>query len=212
MKEKVIVVGDGGHAKVVIDILKEIGDYEIIGVTSKDKDKDEFFGIPVLGNDEILEFYKDKGIKSIALGIGGFRDNQLRTQLFNMFTERGFNIINAIHPKAIISKTARIGTGVVIFAGVILNPEVKIGSNVIIATGATIDHVTAIKDHCLISAGVTVGANVRIGEGTLCALGSKIISGINIGSNSLIAAGAVVVKDVTNNSQVFGIPAKEKGI
>lgn len=210
MKEKVIIVGDGGHAKIVIDILREMNQYDLLGVTSKQTNKSEFYGLPVLGNDEILDHYSEKGIKNIALGIGGFKNNELRTLIYKKLFKKGFNIINAIHPKSVIAKSVIIGKGVVVFAGVILNPEVKLGNNVIVATGSTIDHETIIEDHCLISAGVTIGANNRIGQGTLCALGSKVISAVTIGEKSLIAAGAVVVSDLPSNSIVFGIPAKEK--
>ncbi len=210
MKEKVLIVGDGGHAKIVIDILREMNQYEILGVTSKHNDKNEFYGFPVLGNDDVLDVYFNKGIKNIALGIGGFKDNELRTHLYEKFFEKGFVFINAIHPKSIIAKSAIIGKGVVIFAGVILNSEVKVGDNVIIATGSTVDHETVIEDNSLISAGVTIGANAVIGKGTLCALGAKVVSGITVGEKSLIAAGAVVVNDIGANSKVFGLPAKEK--
>lgn len=207
--KKIIIVGDGGHAKVVIDIIQEMNCYEIIGVTSNNK-INQFCGYPVLGNDNILSDYLKNGVNNIALGIGGFKDNIQRTKLYNKFTGLGFNIINAIHPKTSVSKSVSIGNGVVVFPGVALNTEVKIGNNVIIATGSTIDHETEIGSNTLVSAGVTIGANVIIGEGTLCALGSKIVSGITIGKNCLIAAGAVVVNDIDDNSVVCGIPAKKR--
>ncbi|MCF6365365.1 MAG: NeuD/PglB/VioB family sugar acetyltransferase [Bacteroidales bacterium] len=210
MKKKVIIVGDGGHAKILIDILLETKQYKILGVTSKQNNKKEFCGLPVLGDDSVLYSYYEKGMKNIALGIGGFKDNKLRTAIFNKFHSKGFNIINAIHPKAVIAKSVLLNKGITVFAGAILNSEVKIGNNVIIATGATIDHESSIGDNCLISAGVTIGANVKVGKGTLCALGSKLISGINIGHMVLVAAGAVVVNDINANTSVFGIPAKEK--
>lgn len=210
MKEKVIVIGDGGHAKIVIDILREMGTYEIIGVTSKQADKQIFYDLPILGNDDILVKYQKEGINNVAIGIGGFKDNELRTRIFNDLFSKGFNIINVIHPKSIIANSVILGKGVVIFAGVILNTGVNLGDNVIVATGSTVDHETIIDKHCLISAGVTIGANTRINSGTLCALGSKVISGITIGENVLVAAGAVVVSNLKTGSKVFGIPAKEK--
>lgn len=210
MREKVIIVGDGGHAKILIDILHSMKEYEVLGVTSINNTQKTFYGVPVLGNDDILDEYFKKNIKNIALGIGGFTDNAFRTLLYERFTNRGFNIINTIHPKSVISKSVTLGKGVVIFAGVILNAEVKIGNNVIIATGSTIDHESIINDHSLISAGVTIGANTIIEESSLCALGSKVISGITIGRNVLVAAGAVVVNNIENNSKVYGVPAKKK--
>lgn len=210
MKEKVIVIGDGGHAKIVIDILGYYEKYEIIGVTSKEPKSEKFYGHPIIGTDEVLEGFFKKGVTNVAIGIGGFTNNELRKQLFIKVKKIGFNVISAIHPNAIISKKATLGEGTTIFAGVVINPDVIIGDNCVIATSSSIDHETIVEDHCLISAGVTLGANCLIKEGTLCALGAKIISGVKVGENALIAAGAVVVKDIVRNSKVFGVPAKEK--
>ncbi|OFX85984.1 MAG: hypothetical protein A2W99_16755 [Bacteroidetes bacterium GWF2_33_16] len=210
MKEKVIIVGDGGHAKIVIDILEQYGNIEIVGITTKQPEKKEFFGYPIIGTDEILAFYFNKGIRNVAIGIGGFTNNNLRKEIFIKIKKLGFNVISAIHPNATIASTAKLGEGVTIFGGVVINPDVVIGNNCIIATCSSIDHETIIEDHSLISAGVTVGANTIIKKGTLCALGSKIISGVTIGENSLIAAGAVVVNNIEKNTRVYGIPAKIK--
>ena len=210
-KKEVIVLGSGGHAKVVIDILCEMINYKIIGVTSTNlKQGSSFQGYEVLGDDNVLPLYKQNGIKHVAMGIGGYRHNNLRKTVFQKIKILGFEFANVIHPKSILSKTSKLGEGVTIFPGAIINTEVKIGDNVIIATGASIDHETIIENHALVSAGVTIGANAMIKESALLALGSKVISGVTIGSNSLVAAGAVVVNDIRDNQQVFGLPAKEK--
>ena len=210
-KIEVIVLGSGGHAKVVIDILYQMVTYKIIGVTSVDLKQGSFFqGYEVLGDDNVLPLYKQNGIKHVVMGIGGYRDNNLRKTLFQKIKSLGFDFVNVIHPQSIISETSKFGEGVTIFPGAIINTEVKIGDNVIIATGASVDHETIIENHVLVSAGVTIGANSIIKESALLALGSKVISGITIGSNALIAAGAVVVNDIRDNQKVFGLPAKKK--
>ena len=209
-KKEIIVLGSGGHAKVAIDILHVMTNYKIIGVTSTNLKQGSIFqGYKVLGDDDILPQYKQNGIKHIAMGIGGYRNNNIRKTVFQKIKSLGFDLVNIIHPKSIISATSKLGEGVTIFPGVIINTEVKIGDNVIIATGASVDHETVIENHVLVSAGVVIGANAIIKESALLALGSKVISGISIGSNSLIAAGAVVVNDIRENQKVFGIPAKE---
>jgi UDP-perosamine 4-acetyltransferase len=208
--EKVIVIGTGGHARVVIDIIEEMGNFQIAGLIAKDKNIKDFAGYPVIGTDEDLRSIFTSGIKNAAIGIGGFRDNHKRTEVFLKLKSIGFKIINAIHPGTIISRKNKIGEGCTICPGVIINTDVKIGDNVIIITGAVVDHETVIHDNVLIATGVTVGAYCTIGKGTLCALGSKIISGVNIGENVLIAAGAVVTNDVKKGSIVYGIPAKSK--
>lgn len=210
-KKEVIVLGSGGHAKVVIDILHQMINYKIIGVTSTNlKHGSLFQGYKVLGDDNVLPLYKQNGIKHVVMGIGGYRDNNLRKTLFKQIKSLGFEFVNVIHPQSILSETSKLGEGVIIFPGAIINTEVKIGDNVIIATGASVDHGTIIENHVLVSAGVIIGANSIIKESALLALGSKVISGITIGSNSLIAAGAVVVNDIRDNQKVFGLPAKEK--
>lgn len=206
--KKIIVIGDGGHAKVVIDIIKDMNEFEIVGITST-SDQTVFRGYPILGNDSILDKdeYKDC---VLAMGLGGFKDNIMREKVFNLIKSKGYCFANIIHPSAVISKTARFGEGIVVFPGVVINTDVEIGNNSIIATSSSIDHETIIGNHVLVSAGVTVGAYSVIKDGALLALGSKVISGITIGQNSLIAAGAVVTKHVEDNKKVFGIPAKEK--
>jgi len=209
-KEKVILLGSGGHAKVVVDILEKSETYEIVGIITKDK-INSFLNYPVLGNDDLLPILYKKGITKVAMGIGSFRDNNLRKKVFSKVKRMGFNVVSAIDPTATISKSVILGEGSVIFAGAIINTLVVIGDNVIIATGSTIDHETRIENHVLISAGVTIGANNLIGEGALLALGSKVISGLKIGKNVVVGAGAVVTKDIKKPGIYIGIPARKKG-
>ncbi|KEY18814.1 NeuD/PglB/VioB family sugar acetyltransferase [Kaistella antarctica] len=213
--KKVIIVGSGGHAKVVIDIIEQMilngSQLEIFGVTSNVLTKtDTFLGYQVLGSDEIIKNYSHNNGFSAAMGLGGYKDNILRDKVFHYVKGFGINFINAIHPTAIISKNVRLGEGIVIFPGVVINTEAQIGDNSIIATSASIDHETIIESNVLVSAGVTIGAYSTIGSGSLLALGSKVISGLLIGKNVLIAAGAMVVSNIEDNKKVFGIPAKEK--
>lgn len=209
--EKIILIGAGGHAMIMVDIINEMNKYEIVGITTNNPEQNTYFeGIPIIGDDNVLLHYKQKGITSVAIGVGGFVNNNLRRKIYTHLKSLGFTIIQAIHPNTVISKTAILGEGITIFPGVIINPHVRVGNNVIIATGSTIDHESEIENHTLISAGVTIGGYSRVKEGALIALGAKIISGVEVGKNALVAAGAVVVSDIPDDSQVFGIPAKQK--
>ena len=210
--KNVIVIGSGGHAKVIIDIIHSMNKYKIIGITSQSFRKGEMFiGHKIIGDIDVLcEFNPEECL--IAMGIGGFKDNCIRQKNFLAVKSMGFTFLNVIHPSAIISKTCLFGEGIVIFPGVVLNTDVSIGDNTIVATGSTIDHETVIGKHILVSAGVTVGAYAKINDNVLIALGAKVVSGIIIGKNSLVAAGAVVIKDVQDNEVVYGIPAKPNKI
>lgn len=207
----IIVIGSGGHAKVIIDIIHEMQKYNIVGITSNSLSTGEtFLGYKVLGDDNILETHFTPENIQVAMGLGGHTDNIIRKKVFEKVKSLGYTFINVIHPFSSISKTAKIGEGVAIFPNVALNSHAEIGDNVIIITGSTVDHETIVGDHVLISAGVTVGAYSIIENEVLLALGSKVVSGITIRQNSLIAAGAVVVKNTPENSKMFGIPAKER--
>ena len=208
--KKVIVVGTGGHAKVVIDILQLMGIYEIIGVTSVSMKKGlPFCGYPVIGEDSDIKSYNRKEF-CIAMGLGGFTNNNLRTKVYNYFKELGFHFCNVIHPSVVFSSSSIIGEASVLFPGVVINTDVTIGNNTIIATGSTIDHETRIGNNVLVSAGVTIGAYVNIEDNCVIALGAKVVSGITVKKENLIAAGAVVVKNTLENQSLFGLPAKAK--
>jgi len=208
-KEDIIILGRGGHAKVVIDIIEAAGLYNIIGITDVSINEDNNYrGYPILGDDDVLSVYFKKGVKNVAIGLGGYRNNNNRKEVFNKVKIMGFNIPVLIHPSAIISNSAVLCEGSVIFSGVNINTDVRIGKNNIIATGANIDHETSLGDHVLISAGVTIGGNVEIGNEVLCALGSNVISGVRINVNIVVGAGAVVVNDLLEKGIYIGCPAK----
>lgn len=211
--EDIIVVGAGGHAQIVIDIIEKQNKYNIIALVAGASElKDSLFGYPIKVGDDKLEFFYNQGITKIAIGVGGFRDNSVRKRIYEKVKEIGFKLPPLIHPSAVIGKSVQIGDGSVIFAGVVLNPLVNIGENSIVATSSSVDHETLIGNHVLISAGVTIGAFANIGDNSLIALGAKVISGIQISNNVLVAAGSVVVKNIEANKTVYGIPAKEKSI
>jgi UDP-perosamine 4-acetyltransferase len=208
-KEDIIILGTGGHSKVVIDII-EAGDlYNIIGITDASIDETTLYrGYPILGNDDVLLDYLKKGVTNVAIGVGGFRNNNNRKRIFNKVKLMGYNIPVLIHPSAVISNSVVLKEGSVIFSGVNINTDVTIGENNIIATGANIDHDTILRDHVLISAGVTIGGNVEIANEVLCALGSNIISGVKINEKIVVGAGAVVVNNLLENGTYIGCPAK----
>ncbi len=209
MKEDIIVIGTGGHSRMIQDFIEEIGLYRILGFTTNATNISSFHGYPILGNDEVLTEYFTNGVKKVAIGIGGFTDNRTRKKIFELVKSIGFEVVTIVHESASISRYASIGEGSVIMPNVVINNDVIIGSNCIIANSAIISHETIIEDHVLVSAGVTIGGYSIIKSESLIALGAKIVSGITIGNNVLVGAGAVVVKDAIEAGTYLGIPARK---
>lgn len=206
LRPKIAIAGTGGHARVVLDIANNLN-YEVVGFTSISGET-TFCGHTVMGPDEVLARLAEEGtIDGVAIGVGGYRDNERRKTVFDKIAALGVEILTMVHPAAIVSHTASVGRGSVLFAGSIVGPSVEVGDNVIVASGSLIEHDSIVEDHVLISAGVTVGANVVIREGALIALGAKVISHISIAPHALIGAGAVVVNDCALSGLYLGVPA-----
>ena len=209
-QEKVIVIGTGNQAEVVIDIINQQNEYEIIGVTSLSADLEEFCGYPVLGNDSELKKIEKNNSFKLAMGIGGYRSNHNRKRVFESLKKQGFDFINVIHPHSSISKTARLGEGISVYAGAVINTAATIEDNVILALNSSVGHHSKIGKHSLLSAAASIGANAKVGDESLIAMGARLISGIKIGEKVTVAAGAVVVDSIESDKTVFGIPAKQK--
>lgn len=208
-KEDIIILGRGGHAKVIIDMIEEGDSYNIVGVTDVNLEGEkEFFGYPILGNDDVLPDFFKQGVKNVAVGIGGFTDNRLRKKLFDLAKSIGFSLPPIIHSSAIISKRSKIGEGTIIKRGVIVDTDVTIGTNNILELGAIVGHESKVGNHVLLSANVMISAYNIIEDDVFFAVASTIVSGARVCEGTLIGAGAVVVNDITQKGLYLGVPAK----
>lgn len=206
--KNVLIVGSGGHAKCVIDILQAMQEYSILGCVADDSDPGRsVLGVPIVGTLAALKQFSPGDYK-VAIGVGGWKDINERKRLFDQVISLGFSVISPIHPEARIAPSAQIGMGATIYAGVDIGPDVHIRKNVMVGTASYISHETIVEEHTLISAGVNVGGNAVVGAGCLIAIGATVASRVRIGDGTLIAAGAVVVGDTPPFSRVMGVPAK----
>lgn len=207
MNKPVIIIGNGGHASVLIEMLHSQG-REIIGYTDVKK-SEKNSRIPYLGNDTIIqENYNAKEIE-LVLGLGSIKVTEVREKLFKYFTELGFTFAQVIHQMAIISPSVILGQGVQIMAGVVLQTNTIIGDNAIINTGTTIDHDCQIGSHVHIAPGCTLSGGVEINNNSHIGTGVSIIQNITIGEKSTIGAGSVVVRNIGAEKIAYGVPAKE---
>jgi sugar O-acyltransferase (sialic acid O-acetyltransferase NeuD family) len=208
MNLPVIILGAGGHAKVLIDALK-LRSVEIAGIVDPDREKHgtNILGIPVIGNDDVV-LKKAPGTVMLVNGLGSVKQPKLRKQLFDSFKARGFTFASVIHPSAVVAPDVVLGEGCQVMAGSVIQPGCVIGSNTIINTRASVDHDCTISSHVHIAPGVTLSGNVVVEERVHIGAGATVLQGVRIGRNSVIGAGAVVLQDVPEEVLVYGVPGK----
>jgi UDP-perosamine 4-acetyltransferase len=205
MLRRVVMVGAGGHAKVVVEAVRAMGVFEIVGLTDPAPAAPEVLGVPVLGSDEVLAALYGQGIREAVLAVG---DNRLRQELARMAFQLGFTLPPIIHPHASISPSARIRDGAVVMARAVVGTEATVHEAAIINTGAILDHETVIGPAAHVAPGCALAGRVTVGERALVGAGAAVRPRIVIGADAVVATGAAVVDDVPPGVLVGGVPAR----
>lgn len=200
----VIVIGDSGHAKVCVELLQAMGHRVAycVGVTNGPT---TCLGVPVLKGDDHLVALRNQGYSEVFVAVGA---NGVRQRLAGMALSLGYHLVNAISPQAIISPSARLGSGIAVMSGAVVNAETIIGDLAIVNTGACIDHDCRIGKAAHIAPQCGLAGNVTVGDGSFLGIGCKVIPEIQIGDNVTIGAGAVVVTHIPCGAHAIGVPAK----
>lgn len=203
----VVLIGAGGHGRVVLDILRAAGVHMPIGFLDADPQLtgQTIGGLPVLGQVNMLPKLKAQKVKGAIISIG---DNPPRRRYFQKVLDQGFELVNAVHPGSQVSATARLGRNVVIAAGAVVSTDARLGDGVIVNTSAVIDHECEIGRSVHICPSATLAGRVRVGDETFIGLGCNIIQCLKIGSHAIVGAGAVVIGDVPDGATVVGVPAR----
>jgi len=192
------IIGASGHAKVIIDILLEMG-VEISGIWDENLKIHGLLGYPVKGN---FEAFKKIQTENIIIAIG---NNKIRKKISMELVD---NIAVAIHPKAFVSSFANVGVGTVIMANATVNASSLIGKYSIINTNSSVDHDCVLEDYVHISPQAGLAGNVFVGEGSHIGIGASVVQGIKIGCWATVGAGAVVIRDVPDYAVIVGNPGK----
>jgi len=194
----VIIIGAGGHAKILAEALMQSG-RKVLGFTTPDKGVDsEMLGLSILGDDSALNKYSLDDV-DLVNGMGTLPNQNLRQKLAEKMRQSGYSFSAVVHPTAIVGSDVILEEGVQIMAGAIVQPGAKIGRDTIINTGSIVDHDCEIAEDCHIAPGVTLSGGVKIGSGVHVGTGTTIIQNISVGSNSVIAAGSILYKNVPND-------------
>ena len=208
MCEDVIIMGAGGHAKVIADIIHKSGD-NVLGFLDDTKEKGNIIikdiNLKVIGKvDECVKISKINSNVKFIIAIG---NNQIRKQISERYKD--IEYYTAIHPSAQIALDVEIEEGTAIMANACINTSAKIGKHCIINTGAIVEHDNQIENYVHISPNGTCCGTVKIGELTHIGAGAIVKNNINITSECVIGAGTIVVKDINEKGTYIGVPAKK---
>jgi sugar O-acyltransferase (sialic acid O-acetyltransferase NeuD family) len=206
MADQLIVLGSGGHAKVVIEAALARSDREIIILDDSPAASDRsIFGIGISGDRTRLASLPNS---PVALGIG---DNRARGELIDWLRSQGRLLETVIHPSAFVATSVKMGEGVFVSAGATVIAEASIGDGAIVNTGASVDHDCVIGQAAHIAPGVHLCGNVRIGARTLVGVGSSARPGVSVCDDVVLGAGSVVIRDIAEPGTFAGNPARRLG-
>ena len=203
MPKNVVIIGAGGHAKVIADIVLCSGD-NLIGFLDDDDSKqglEIFKTYKVIGKIADMEKYREYYFV-VAVG-----NNYTRAEIVKNLA--GFKLYTAIHPSAVVADTVRVGEGAVIMAGVVVNVDAVIGKHCIINTAVTVDHDNEIGDFVHISPGAHLAGGVSVGDYSWVCTGAVVINNVRIGKDVVLGASATALKDIGAPGIYVGTPVRK---
>jgi len=214
--DKVIILGSGGHSKVVVDSIEKQGAYCVAGFVDTSKSNIEvksklYKKYELIGYDENLESIFNSGVENAFIGLGIMKHNDTRVNLIKRLNDIGFNLVTVVDPTAEVATSASIGTGTYIGKRAIINSSAIIGNNSIVNTGAIVEHDCVVGDNSHISIGTVLCGNVAVGNNCLIGANATIIEGLTVEDESIIGAGTLVNKDIPGASIAVGVPARVIG-
>lgn len=191
-KEKIVLVGGGGHCKSVIEVIEAEGKFYIVGIVDKKKRKGtELSGYKIIGDDSDL-IYIRREVDYALVTIGHIYDVKPRIYAFDKLKELRFKIPCIISPYSYVSARVEVGEGTVIMHKSYVGPDVEIGRNCIINTGAIVEHDCKIGDHCHISTGAILNGGVEVGDRVFIGSRAVIKEYVKIPSDTFVKAGSLI--------------------
>jgi sugar O-acyltransferase (sialic acid O-acetyltransferase NeuD family) len=204
MMKPIVILGCGGHGRVVADVARACG-RSVTGFLDTHTKQGQFVGgLKILGGDACLDDATFVAAHEFVVAIA---DQQGRRRLVTLVEEKHGVLATLVHPSAVIAPDVRIGDGTVVMAGSVVNPGAVLGSFVIVNTGATVDHDCQLADGVHIAPGAHLAGAVTCGVDAFVGLGALVIQGRRIGARAVVGAGAVVIADVPDGVTVVGCPA-----
>ena len=196
MKEKIILIGGGGHCKSCIDVIEQEGRFQIAGIVDvQEKLHQKMLGYEIIATDDDLPRMV-KEYENFLITLGQIKNPEKRIRIFETLKDLGAKLPVIISPLAYVSKHARIENGTIIMHHALINAGAKIGSNCIINTKALVEHDAIIGDHCHIATGAVINGGVKVGSGTFFGSNAVCKEYVEIGENTVTGCGAKIIKNV----------------
>lgn len=201
-KPYLLMYGAGGHAKSVMEIVRQCGEYAIAGIVDDNAalTGKQVLGIPVLGTRAILPALAAQGVTLAANGVGGILDINVRVKVFDLLAAAGFSFPALIHPRATIEPSARVEEGVQVFANAYVGSDAHLGARCMVNTNAVVSHDCEIGPYSHIAPGAMLAGHVHVGERTLVGMGVTVHIGVRIGDGVRIGNGAILLADVPDKT------------
>jgi sugar O-acyltransferase (sialic acid O-acetyltransferase NeuD family) len=200
-----VLIGAGGHAKVVIELVRAAGGFRLVGLLDPRPASPALLGVPVLGGEELLPSLRRQGVGHAFVALGA---NALRQRIGEGLRGLGFVQPPAIHPAAFVAPSAQVEEGALVMARAVLGTDSRAGRLCILNTGAVVDHDGQLGEACHVGPGCALAGNVTVGARALLGVGSAVRPGIRIGEDAVVGAGSAVVRDVAAGATVAGTPAR----
>ncbi len=202
-----VIVGAGGHGRVVLDILMRTRQHKVIGFLDSNPALHgrRMDGVPILGDLNALPDLQSQGVAGVVVAIG---DNGTRRAFAEEVEHLGLDLINAIHPSANLAHNVSLGRNVVVAAGALACAHCQIGDSAILNTGCIVDHESMIGTAVHICPGARLAGRVTVQSGAFVGIGATVLQGLRIGCEAVVGGGAVVIRDVEPMATVVGVPAR----
>lgn len=206
--EKIIIIGGGGHAKVLISIIKKSLQFELAGYVDIN-DQGEILGAQYLGDDNKLKEIFSQGIFNAGVGVGQVTVTQKRFDIVQKIKEIGFKFPVIVSKDAIVNEDVLIGEGSQLFDGAVINSGTRIGNFSIINTKATVEHDCTVGDYCHVATSAVLSGGVEVGDFSMIGSNSVIVQYKKITSKCMIGSGCVVTKNISEEGVYIGNPARK---
>lgn len=199
-----MIIGAGGHARVLIELFRAMGDFDLVGVVAHTAPKDPL-GLPLLGDESRLKRLRAEGVDHAFVAVG---DNDARARLGDWLERLGYALPEAIHPSAFVAPSARVAPGAVVMARAILGTDAVLAPLAILNTGAIADHDVVLGAASHAGPGSVMAGHASLGARALLGAGAAVRPGIAIGEGAVVGAGSAVVENVPDAATVGGVPAR----